>query len=105
VLPEILMMEFAFLLLDQCSTRIPQAVWGRTGYFGALIWAMRLSRPSCVGPFRSSVARATLGGVCFHEACSEHRGPDAPVRLYQRRSRWAGFFGLCAALLVVLVPL
>lgn len=105
VLAEILMMQFAFLLVDQASTRIPRLVGGVLGIFGALILGDAAISAKLVSPVPVIiVALCALGGYGIP---SLQLGSAVQILqfVFTIAGALGGFFGLSCALLVVFVPL
>jgi spore germination protein KA len=105
VLAEILMMEFAFLLVDQSSTRIPRLVGGVLGIFGALILGDAAITAKLVSPVPVIIVALTALGGYGIPSLQLSTAVQMLQFVFTIAGALGGFFGLSAALLGVLVPL
>ncbi len=103
VLAEVLIMDFAFWLVDQSGTRIPRILGGALGIFGALILGQAAADAKIVSPLMIIVvALSSLGSYAIPNY-SLARTVQIMQLVYIFAAVLGGFFALSCAIFVTFV--
>jgi len=103
VLAEVLIMDFAFWLVDQSGTRIPRILGGALGIFGALILGQAAADAKIVSPLLIIVAALSSLGSYAIPNYSLARTVQIVQLLYIFAAVLGGFFALSCAIFVTFV--
>ena len=105
IITEVILMEFAFLIVDQAGTRIPRLLGSALGIFGALILGQAAVEAKLVSPILIIVVAITALGTYTIPDYSLSRAVQMLRFVYILGASLGGFFGIAVLVFLTLAPI